>query len=101
MNFSSSSFIITQEGSYRVSFNTSAQLNKAGYVVDAAVFVNGARQDNLSMRMWFKEHNKPYMITLSGMLYLSANDTVNIRFTMDDDGILRIETANFSLNKID
>jgi len=101
MTFSVSTFMITLAGNYHLAFNGSIQADKAGHVVDAAVFVNGVRQDNLSNRQWFKEHSKPYMISLSGILYLSANDTVNVRFTMDDDGVLRIETANLSLNKID
>ena len=101
MSCSSSSFIIENSGMYSVSFSSVVQLPAGGKIVDAALFVNGSRQDDLHGRTWFKEGGKAQGISFSGLKALEADNVVDVRYTMNDDEVIRIEIANLSLTKID
>lgn len=100
IGYSSSSLIIENTGVYRVAFNTSA-LMPGGRIVETALFVNGIRQDDLHGRVWLKDGLKSHDISFSGLIALTADEVVTVGFTLDDDGVIKLETANLSLTRID
>lgn len=100
VDYSSSSLVILNPGTYNISFNSVVQLPLGGKIVDAALFVNGVRQDDMHGRAWFKEGNKSGSITFSGIAELPADATVKVYFTMDDNGTIRLEMANLNLTRL-
>lgn len=100
MLFSTSSFTIESSGVYSVNFNTTAQVPSGGKIVEIAVFVNDTIQNNLHSRTWFKEGGKAQNISVSGLLELEGDDVVEVKYTQNADGTIRVETANFSLVQI-
>lgn len=98
---SSSTLIIPEPGIYKAEFNCTAK-HGGGKILEAALFVNGNRQDNLSSRTWGKEGGKPYALSFTGLTGLSAGDEVSIGFTFTNgSGTLELEIANLNLLKID
>jgi hypothetical protein len=100
MGGSSSDITVLNSGYYSVSFNSVVQLPSGGKIVDAALFVNGVRKDDMHSRAWFKEGSKPQDLSFSGLIELSENDSVDVRFTMDDNGAVRLEMANLNLTRM-
>ncbi len=98
--FTSSSVIVENPGIFNVAFNATAQVPSGGKIVDAALFINGTVRDDLHSRIWFKEGGKSQNISFSGIISLTSNDVISVRFTQNDDGIIRIETANLSITQI-
>jgi hypothetical protein len=100
MSFNASSLVASIDGTYNVSFNSVIQLPMGGKLVDAALFVNGVRQDDMHGRAWIKEGSKSTGLSFSGILNLEVNDVVTVGFTMDDDGTIRLEIANLNLARL-
>jgi hypothetical protein len=101
MTFGSSSLIIDNSGMYSIAFNSVVQLTMGGKIVDAAIYVNGNRKDDMHGRAWFKEGGKDQNIAFSGMMRLEAGDSVSVRYTMNDNGVIKVEIANLNLTKVD
>lgn len=101
MTHASSALTTLEQGNYSVSFNGVVQVPSGGKNVEASLFVNGARQYDLTSRTWFKEGGKSQNIGFSGIIPLNENDEVSVRFTQNASGTVRIEIANLSLTKID
>ena len=100
MSSSSSSLTASYEGTYSVSFNATIQLSMGGKLVDAALFINGVRQDDLHGRVWIKEGSKSTGLSVSGLVSLDVNDVVSAGLTMDDDGTIRLEITNLNLVRL-
>lgn len=100
MTNAGSALVVSVPGFYNVSFNSAVQLPSGGKIVDAALFINGARKDDMHARAWFKEGSKPQDLSFSGLIELNTGDTVEIYYTMDDNGSIRMEMANLNLTKL-
>jgi hypothetical protein len=100
MIYSNGSLIIQNPGMYSVSFTAVQQLSSGGKIVDAALFVNDVRQDDMHGRAWFKEGGKSQDISFSGIINLEENDIVRVGFTMNDNGAIRLEMANLNLTRL-
>jgi hypothetical protein len=68
--------------------------------MEVALFVNGIQQDDMHSRAWTKDASKPVDLSFSGIIQLAENDIVNISFTMDDGGIIRLEIANLNISRL-
>lgn len=101
MSYASSTFTVENSGIYSVTFNSVVQLPTYGKIVEAALFINGSRQDDMHARTWFKESGKAHNLSFSGIITLAADDVVSVRYSMNDNGTIRLEIANLSLTKID
>jgi hypothetical protein len=100
MNYTSGSLTILNPGMYSVSFTAVQKIATGGKIVDAALFVNSVRQDDMQERIWFKEGGKSQDISFSGIIDLDENDQVYVGFTMNDDGTIFLEMANLNLTRI-
>jgi hypothetical protein len=101
MTFNNSTLIIEQDGVYHADFNASVKAG-GGKVIDAALFVNGVRQDDMHTRTWGKEGGKSYTLSFSGIIALEGDDVVSVRFTFQNGtGSIDLEMANLNLQKID
>lgn len=100
LSFNNSSLTVQNPGIYSVSFSSVVQATSGGKIVDAALFVNNIRQDDMHGRVWFKEGNKSQDISFSGLINLSENDQVKVGFTMNSNGTIKLEMANLSLTRL-
>ena len=100
MVYDTGSFTIQNPGMYSVSFTAVSQIATGGKIVDAVLFVNDVRQDDMHGRIWFKEGGKSQDISFSGIIDLGENDEVYVGFTMNDNGTIRLEMANLNLTRL-
>lgn len=100
MTFSNGMITIQNPGMYSVSFTSIQQTSSGGKIVDAALFVNNIRQDDMHGRVWFKEGNKSQDISFSGLIDLDESDQVSVGFTMNNSGTIKIEMANLNLTRL-
>jgi hypothetical protein len=100
MDYSGTTLIIGNTGSYNITFNSVVQLPSGGKIVDVALFVNETRMDGLHGRCWFKEGGKAQSLSFSGIIPLQENDVISVRYTMNGSGTVRLEIANLSLTKL-
>lgn len=100
MTTSGSALVVSVPGIYNVSFSSAVHLPSGGKIVDAALFVNGTRKDDMHARAWFKEGSKPQDLSFSGLTELNTGDSVEVYYTMDDNGSIRMEMANLNLTKL-
>lgn len=100
MTYNNGTLTVQNPGMYSVSFTAIQQLPSGGKIVDAALFVNDVRQDDMHGRAWFKEGGKSQDVSFSGIIYLDENDIVKVGFTMNDNGTIRLEMANLNLTRL-
>lgn len=101
MSYTPSALIIETTGVYSVSFSSAVQASASDKIIEAALFVNDVRKDNLHGRSWFNASGKSQNISFSGMLTAYASDVITVRYTMNDIGTISIEIANLSMTKLD
>ncbi len=100
MVYDAGTLTVQNPGMYSVSFTAVSQIASGGKIIDAALYVNDVRQDDMHGRVWFKEGGKSQDISFSGIINLEENDEVYVGFTMNDDGTIRLEMANLNLTRL-
>ncbi|MDX9905741.1 MAG: hypothetical protein RBS55_04040 [Bacteroidales bacterium] len=100
MTASGSILTILNPGTYTASFDAALQMSSGGKITEAALFVNGIRQDDMRTRCWFKEGSKAQNFSFSGLIELNEGDVVSVKFTVNENGTIRLEMANLNLTRL-